>query len=198
MNTTIIGFSGAAQAGKDTACNILLAELEKCNPSINVVRYAFADELKMEVRNFCISQYDINPFNLSPKDKELIRPLLIFHGNIMRHFDEDYWLKKVIDKIERNEPDIAIITDVRYENEARWVKKNGALFHIEKTGQKIKDKFEAKNIPVLKKMALDKIVWEENKKRTYQQNRKILAKSLLSSKKLKKFLKSSPQMITII
>jgi hypothetical protein len=104
----IIGISGTRCVGKDTACKLL-------NKFQNYARFAFADALKDDLKELVKSQFNIDIFNPSKEDKELIRPLMIAYGCMWREKDPDHWVKKVIDQIKPFE--LSVITDVRFENE---------------------------------------------------------------------------------
>lgn len=64
------------------------------------------------------------------QDKELYRPLLQWWGTEYRRTKNgaDYWVDKVNDSFEavRGES-LVIVTDVRFKNEAQWVKSNNGL-----------------------------------------------------------------------
>ena len=125
MYNKILLINGAKRAGKDTFYNLFSnLILGHCG------RYAFADELKKELRPFILDQYAIDlldpALDSQTEKKELIRPLMIAHGEVRRKQDKNYWIKKVINSIsdefdERIIPNfkqnIAVITDCRYLNE---------------------------------------------------------------------------------
>lgn len=128
----LLGLAGVAGCGKDT----FFTHLQKAfkEKSITVKRYSFGDELKHEVNKWTTNQYGIDSVNCDRPDKEKIRPFLIAHGVIKRNKTEgQYWIEKTKQTIlnDTEKPDIACITDVRYNqyknDEASWVKKNGGL-----------------------------------------------------------------------
>ena len=43
-------------------------------------------------------------------------------GEAMRVLDEDYWVKKLALKLAEAKPEVAIVPDVRYPNELRWIR----------------------------------------------------------------------------
>ena len=69
----IIGVSGVAGVGKDTFFQ-LLSEIIPCK------RYALADELKKEVRQWTKLHYGIDSFDCTIEEKNLIRPFLVEHA----------------------------------------------------------------------------------------------------------------------
>lgn len=160
MNNFVIGITATKRSGKDQLCKALTKSLAEKN--ILAKRYAFADELKRELDPLFLLNAGISAFTEDPVDKELIRPTLISFGTgFWRKKDPNHWLKKVIAAIKNDPvPHIAIISDVRFpDNEAKWVKDNGFLIHLERY-----DDFgysccppagedERINDPILKKMS---------------------------------------------
>jgi len=116
----VIGISGKKQSGKDTVCDLISKHLAP-NHS---VRLAFADELKYEVANACgVSLHYIET------NKSNFRLLLQAWGTDFRRelTDPSYWIKKVGVKLVRLPIHIhtAIIPDVRFLNEASFIKEIG-------------------------------------------------------------------------
>lgn len=123
----IIGITGFARSGKDTFYN----QCSKLLEHKNTYRYAFADALKEECDNFLLDNLNISSFTEESFEKELIRPFLVTYGtHIRRKLDPNCWIKKVQKKIElnhANSSDFIFITDVRFKNEAEWIKSLGGL-----------------------------------------------------------------------
>ena len=161
-NPKIIGLCGNARAGKDTFFNVsrnLLNE-RKVFPE----RFAFADALKQESDKFLISNLGISAFTEDTKEKELIRPFLVTYGtHLRRKLDPDCWIKKI-------EPNVLsamvqgvtpVITDVRFGNEADWVRSlGGVMIHIEREGFGPANHDEAENEPILIKKSNQIVRWE--------------------------------------
>lgn len=146
--TTIIAFGNKAQHGKDTAVEYLV---KKYSPEVDIRRYAFADELKREVNgmveqilhgkdeltlemawqqlcNHYGVKYDPNPIMndpMCPLGKQ--RFFLQFWGQYMRETDPMHWINKVGDRIKQEEPEFALLSDMRYENCADWVGEQGGF-----------------------------------------------------------------------
>ena len=140
MNPTI-GISGVATSGKDTFGNILIDLFKE--KGYNAQRFALADELKKELREFILTKYNIDVLNCTLEQKTLVRPFLVFHGEMMRlTTDGTYWLERVdkaIEEAQKAEPDILpVITDVRYayypNDEFFWIKqkRHGLVVHVER------------------------------------------------------------------
>jgi len=171
----VLGISGVAGSGKDTFFSILSAKID-CK------RYSLADELKREVQPWCMEHYDIDSFDCSRKEKEIIRPFLVFHGLQKRNATNGrYWIEKISNKILNSKENNKIITDIRfddYENdEVSWLKDElgGVLVHIsqfstpppsrwsslsvEKEYKEPANSEEARNNPKLKEKADFLIEW---------------------------------------
>jgi hypothetical protein len=115
MLPELIGVIGKARAGKDTFAQHFISR--------GYMRLAFADELKREVSEWL----GITPQELE-KNKEKFRTVLQYRGAAMRIRDKDYWLNLV--KRRRSNAYIGsrfIISDVRYTNEADWIKSEGGV-----------------------------------------------------------------------
>jgi len=120
---TLIGIVGYKKSGKDTLCNLLLEDWQNITPK----RFAFADPLKKDIADWLkITVEDIN------RNKELFRPILQWYGTEYRRAqDEQYWVKRTVETILRSCPlqenTLAIITDVRFHNEAEMIRDCGGL-----------------------------------------------------------------------
>ena len=144
----ILGLQGPKGSGKDYAYKVL-ADISP----VPVKRFAFADELKIELsENFGL---DMQLLHGSQEEKDTsftkvnwespmvkehaagrtgpltYRELLQIYGTEVARLGRgaDVWLDKlkpkVYDWLEANDEHIAIITDVRYPNEAEWVRTSG-------------------------------------------------------------------------
>ena len=129
-NKNIIGIGGVAGAGKDLLFNLV-------SKSVSVKRFSLADELKEEVRQWCLDNYGIDSVKCSRQDKEIIRPFLVFHGTQKRDQTQGrYWVEKLHKKIQQDNAENIIITDIRYDDyekdEVHWLKNEigGKLIHL--------------------------------------------------------------------
>lgn len=153
FKTFCVGLGHQAGVGKDTLANYLIEKLGPRNPGewgeffpIDIRRYAFGDELKIEVFDFLqsfnfvtqklreLDFYNDTDFPL-PKleqhsrelklhvinsNKTILRLLLQGWGTeFRREQDPNYWVKKAMAQVEKDNPQVAIFTDMRFENEAR-------------------------------------------------------------------------------
>jgi hypothetical protein len=157
----LIGITGFARSGKDTFFNRAKTLLEK--DSYRCERVAFADALKSEVNQILEPNAGISAFTEDNLDKELIRPLLVTYGtDIRRKLNPNCWIEKiqpqVIDLLEDNK--FVFVTDVRYANEAEWIKINqGILIKVERHGILPANHEEHKQSVLLKKFVDFNLGW---------------------------------------
>ena len=171
-NLNLIGIAGVAGSGKDTFGRIIGDVFENSGGKVNYL--SFATKLKAEVSEISKKLYDIDPTNCTRDEKNLIRPLLLAHGAIMREKTQgQYWIEGVKNLIIEN--NINIITDVRfceYEcDEVNWIQSNGGIVvHItrffEENGQRIyilpDNEYERRNDKILKSKANYSFSWPTN------------------------------------
>lgn len=115
----IIGFGSKAQIGKDYACKAL-------SKVYDVERVSFADALKADL-NKMLKWFGIDLINGNPKIKNKLRPLLVGYGQLMRWYDPYYWITRAL-KNKQFSHEITVITDVRFPNEAKYIKSLGGYF----------------------------------------------------------------------
>lgn len=143
LDYKIISISGNARCGKDTLGENFLEILKE--QGINCQKLSFADELKKSVDSFLIEKTGISAFTNDDAEKKLIRPFLVCWGtDIMRSIDDNIWIKH----LEKNlKPDyVNIITDLRFQNELKWVKKNkGLSIFLERDGVEPANDYELYN-----------------------------------------------------
>jgi len=168
-NLSVIGIAGVAGSGKDTFGKIIGNVFENSGGKVNYL--SFAAKLKAEVSEISKKLYDIDPTNCTRDEKNLIRPLLLAHGAIMREKTQgQYWINSIKNLIIEN--NINIITDVRfceYEcDEVDWIQSNGGIVvHItrffEENGQRIyimpDNEYEKRNDKTLKNKADYSFSW---------------------------------------
>jgi len=128
----VVGFGCTAQVGKDTAANYLQ---EKYPGKLK--RVAFADELKKAAmvifglsREQCFGSQEIKE-TIDPRYGKSPRQLLQELGEKMRDIFPDIWVVKVfneaIPELQEQGYDCFAISDVRYPNEAEWIRKQGGV-----------------------------------------------------------------------
>lgn len=125
---TIIGIGHKARQGKDFASKYM----QHAMPSM-IKLYSFARALK----EYCRDNHDTllprwqlaNQTKGVPEQKDDpiygYTRILQWYGTLARETNENVWVEKVAAQIESDNPDIAIVTDVRFPNEAAFVKEKG-------------------------------------------------------------------------
>ncbi len=138
MSQQIIGISGKRGSGKDLLGTYLSA--------YGYTRCPFAESLKKEVREhfgltkrhtdgelkemslqqFYSETYS-SPLDLDPTVKHFYTPreIMIKYGQFFRQFDPLWWVKRTFEQAEGI--DKIVITDVRFQNEAKYIKYSGGL-----------------------------------------------------------------------
>lgn len=139
----VIAFSGAARVGKDTFSNCLIKQLNLSIPKLVCEKFSFAQGVREELQEFIEKHYNINAWTEDNKEKEIIRPLLIAHGNAKRESSNNqYWINYLCKKLHsKNFVDVAVISDLRFamtkNDESSWVKNNKGLhIHIRRYEEK--------------------------------------------------------------
>ena len=133
--TKIICFAGRKQSGKSSCCEYLYEQLkDKCSVQI----YNFADPLKQ----VCIDVLGLAPRQCYGEDKyknELVdcqwngkqltarEVMQILGTDILRTMQHNVWAGATIRKIQRDNPDVALIGDCRFPNEVEAVQKVGGI-----------------------------------------------------------------------
>jgi hypothetical protein len=119
----IIGLSGKKRSGKNT-----VAKLIATATSLRVKEFAFADPLKHEVCKACgISR------TILEENKDNFRLILQGWGTDFRRkmHGDDYWIKKtglaLHTSVMSDQADIYVFTDLRFTNEANFLRDCGAV-----------------------------------------------------------------------
>lgn len=105
---TIIGFGHKARNGKDQVARMLV----EAWPT-EVKQYAFADALKAYCRVCC---------GMTKKDGKLLQRV---GTDELRAVNPDIWINALYWLIDEERPYFALITDVRFRNEADFIHKQG-------------------------------------------------------------------------
>ena len=141
LSNRIIGISAYAKSGKDTVCSLMNKRLMELN--YRPQKFPFASSLKKRIDPFLLKEIGISAFTTDKAEKDIIRPFLVLYGETARDLNEDYWVEIVKEQIlafdEIYTKDgitlFPVITDVRYENEAKMIKElGGKILHIERVG----------------------------------------------------------------
>lgn len=125
--TLFIGLTGLAGSGKDTAC----AEIKNIlsDKGISVYSFALADPLKQAAS--ILFGVDVNHFYADKQ--QMCEQWGITYRTMLQQLgtefaremiDSDFWTKRadlVYNDLLDINPDVVLCTDVRFNNEARWV-----------------------------------------------------------------------------
>ena len=169
----VIGLGGVARSGKDTFAGILAYKLQQAGKSVR--RIALAEPLKVHADEFLVKYLNITAMTPASEEKQLIRPMLVWYGDVQRkRTNGRYWIDIAKKTIEESKYDYYIITDIRYDayekDELYFLKQemDGVLCHISKyvVDQNGEKKFvqpandhEATNDPKIKSAADHIVKW---------------------------------------
>ena len=128
----VIAVSGFARSGKDLFCGIAKNILTK--NGYRPKQYSFAGALKNQIAPFLKDTCGVDVWTEDSEIKKDIRDFLVWYGTTFwRKRDSNRWIREVDLNLknDRDTVDIALISDVRYPNEADWVHSwQGYLVHI--------------------------------------------------------------------
>lgn len=129
----IIGLCGYAGSGKDEFASFLIKRFARDNLQ-NAYRVAFADKVKENLKQFLVDEFSINIETCGREDKEVLRPILVAYAEAKRAIDSEFWISAAMPKIKKHIDcgESVVITDVRYINEARFLKEelNSIIVYI--------------------------------------------------------------------
>lgn len=161
MNSVIIAFGHKARQGKDICVGHILAEYAD---KYSIKRYGFGDGVKTELYDLLLHPtapyWDLAhkvpslPSYLSlphPREQFVSDEAKVSWVNdnkqaivlLMQHYGTEYrraqdplcWIRKVKEKIEKDSPQIALISDLRFKNEFYFVKSHqGWTVRVERVG----------------------------------------------------------------
>lgn len=128
----IIGLAGLARSGKDTIAHHL--------SHYGYHDVAFADPLRAILRDVLnvpdqymnvVKEVPIPPHGHS------YRKLMQTFGDAGRNLATNFWIQALEREIKEYADDMThiVVTDVRYLNEAFWVRHHGSLWHVRRPGQ---------------------------------------------------------------
>lgn len=131
MHYPVIGITGRAYSGKDTVAGFILAHT-------GGYQYSFADPIRGMLTVLGINMHDpywkarkeeiIPAIGKSPR--QIMQTLGTDWGRKMVH--PDLWLTMASQALINNGPGM-VIADVRFDNEAEWVRKmGGRIIHVER------------------------------------------------------------------
>lgn len=133
----IVGLVGKKRSGKNTAADFICETVS--GYGLSVRQFAFADEVK----KICGSLYGLSERQLYGDLKEVpdqkwglsARQILQKFGTeVARQVHPETWIRVVMDRdIPAHKADVSVITDVRFPNEADFIRsRGGVLVRIER------------------------------------------------------------------
>ena len=159
---SFIGISGSARSGKDTLCRALIRKFKKMNKKAER-RSIAGDLIKKDLNSLIKKVANIDTFTENNEEKELIRPLLVEYGKILRKKTKGRYF---LDNFEEKTNTIHIIPDIRYceyeKDEIYWLKneKNGFLIYLERENINPANETEEKNNVTIKTIADVCMYWK--------------------------------------
>jgi hypothetical protein len=148
MKTIVIGIAGAKRSGKNTAAALLQQCLAEWDQEVLVGQTAFADPMYAMLAAF-VGEGTVSRLRDSDdKDTEIIEPFGCTLRRLMQTLGTE-WGRNLIHtdawvmatstailqaegKEGRKNPIVVFIPDVRFDNEAQFVRDNGFLLHIQR------------------------------------------------------------------
>ena len=140
----IVGFGHRRRVGKDTLADLVRKHLAM-NSDLHAERVSFARRLKQTA--YKLFRYaglqDPDWYDAHPEMREIPLPeigksprdLWIEMGNRLRDVDPDIWIRNALDDPPRPEADVVLVSDVRYPNEAAYIRKRlGLLVKVVRPG----------------------------------------------------------------
>lgn len=116
----LIGLCGAAGSGKDATCRLAMS----LRPG-RIARFALADDLKLQLATAC----GVSVAYLEDH-KSLFRATLQAFGALRRELNgSGYWVDRIAGPVDlaRRTGVGAIVTDIRYDSEVRWLREHHGL-----------------------------------------------------------------------
>lgn len=137
----VVGISGPAGSGKDHAADVMLEKLQE--NGIPAAKYSFAFPIK-NVAQFLFGLTDdemyseegkkeISRYGYGMTNRKILQ--LIGTESFRDVFNENIWIDFAERFIAESGVEVIIIPDVRFENEAEFIKANGYLITVDPTGR---------------------------------------------------------------
>ncbi len=127
--TLLVGLAGQAEAGKDTA----MEHTVKVLGTKHYASISFGDEVKhraavafgVPIKKFYEAKHEVDTF-WGITYREMIQK---FGTEFARSFDPDFWIKVILQDYYyyKGGRDFVFIPDVRFDNEAKWIRSEGGM-----------------------------------------------------------------------
>jgi len=132
MATKIVGIAGKARSGKDTVAGFLREHFNYdvysfAQPIRDITKYLLLiDEEYIEggKKEDKLDWVDTSYREFAQKlGTEFVREMI----------DQDFWIKRAVQYVKQYKPEYIVIPDVRFENEAEWIRKQGGIvWHLDR------------------------------------------------------------------
>jgi dephospho-CoA kinase len=142
----IIGLSGKAGSGKDTAANFILKYYASHHPNKKVQTQSFSLKLKQMVATLTGTSLEQN---MSREGKAMVIPhfnkslgeLQQLVGTELRHtLGADVWVHALLSNEQIYTNDVSVVTDVRFVNEKNAIEeRDGVVIRINRNNFELKD-----------------------------------------------------------
>ena len=144
--TTIIAFTGSAGSGKDVTAKLMQNQMTHRDDNVKLSSMSFAAPIKLAVA--CILNCDVDDFNdrkfkegsllgshgLATSPRQMMQLLGDQYGRQL--IDDQIWIKTAQNNYDDacfKGDDFVFITDLRYDNEYRWILENGGIvIHVDR------------------------------------------------------------------
>jgi hypothetical protein len=138
--TRIIALTGPAGSGKDLTAEIMMAQMLKRNFGVKIHQLSFAEPIKKAVASILGCSVDLlddrefkegsltDSHDLDVSPREMMQ--LLGDDFARQMIDQKIWIKTAQHKFDLfcdKKADYVFITDLRYENEHKWVLENGGV-----------------------------------------------------------------------
>ena len=186
MSVLYIGIAGVARSGKDSLA-LEIENLIRGFKGLTIYRTSLAQPLKEDCKDFIQQYLGLNVFTDNNEEKATFREFLVWYGKVKRQQTEGkYWTNLVDKRVEKFQPDVCIIPDVRYQqyegDEVSWLKskENNILIHLQRiaiNGEIVSpaNMDESINDSIIQNSADYKIVWPTFTDENKQQNMREFA-----------------------
>lgn len=114
----LLGFSGKAKSGKSTAARAIIDHIDPHDLTAKVY------DIGQMVLGYCIANKILPTKRREDLTTEELATLVRV-GYEQRQLDPYFWINKIKSRVFLENPDVAIIPNIRYLNEAEWVRENG-------------------------------------------------------------------------
>lgn len=126
----VIGVTGRARAGKDTVANMIKDHIGGSRYSFATPIYDMLAAIGFDFRSSTWSDHkDKTIPGLGVSPRRMLQTLGTEWGRELVH--PDFWL--MLAEIQLDKMSRMVVSDVRFENEATWVRKHGVLIRVVRT-----------------------------------------------------------------